>query len=58
MEAANYLFNLGVEKERIKTISYGEEMPLDKGHDEAAWTREPEEPISLFSLRRNNISGE
>jgi peptidoglycan-associated lipoprotein len=39
MEAANYLFNLGVEKERIKTISYGEEMPLDKGHDEAAWTK-------------------
>lgn len=38
-EAANYLFNLGIEKERIKTISYGKEMPLDKGHDEAAWQK-------------------
>ena len=39
MEAAHYLSNLGIEKERIKTISYGEEMPLDKGHDEAAWEK-------------------
>jgi len=39
MEAANYLSNLGIEKERIKTISYGKEMPLDKGHDEAAWAK-------------------
>jgi peptidoglycan-associated lipoprotein len=38
-EAANYLSNLGIEKERIKTISYGKEMPLDKGHDEAAWEK-------------------
>ena len=38
-EAANYLSDLGIEKERIKTISYGKEMPLDKGHDEAAWAK-------------------
>jgi peptidoglycan-associated lipoprotein len=38
-EAASYLSNLGIEKERIKTISYGKEMPLDKGHDEAAWEK-------------------
>jgi peptidoglycan-associated lipoprotein len=38
-EAANYLSNLGIEKERIKTISYGKEMPLDNGHDEAAWQK-------------------
>ena len=29
-EAAKYLVGLGIEKERIKTISYGKEMPLDK----------------------------
>jgi len=39
MEAAKYLVNLGIEKERIRTISYGKEMPLDKGHDEAAWAK-------------------
>jgi len=38
-EAGKYLSDLGVEKERIKTISYGKEMPLDNGHDEAAWAK-------------------
>ncbi len=38
-EAAKYLADLGIEKDRIKTISYGKEMPLDKGHDEAAWSK-------------------
>ena len=39
VEAAKYLADLGIEKERIKTISYGKEMPLDKGHDDAAWAK-------------------
>jgi peptidoglycan-associated lipoprotein len=38
-EAAKYLVDLGIQKDRIKTISYGKEMPLDKGHDEAAWEK-------------------
>ncbi|MBA4423639.1 MAG: peptidoglycan-associated lipoprotein [Syntrophus sp. (in: bacteria)] len=38
-QTAKYLVNLGIEKERIKTISYGKERPLDPGHDEAAWTK-------------------
>ncbi len=38
-EAAKYLIGLGVEKERIKTISYGEERPLDPGHTEEAWAK-------------------
>ena len=36
MEAKAYLTGLGVEAGRIKTISYGKEMPLDPGHDEEA----------------------
>jgi peptidoglycan-associated lipoprotein len=39
VEAAKYLVDLGVGKDRIKTISYGKEMPLDKGQDEAAWAK-------------------
>ena len=35
-EAANFLIDLGIAKERIKTISYGKERPLDPGHDETA----------------------
>ncbi len=38
-EAARFLIDLGVAKERIKTISYGEARPLDPGHDEAALAR-------------------
>ncbi|MHB9096490.1 MAG: peptidoglycan-associated lipoprotein Pal [Syntrophales bacterium] len=35
-EAAKYLIDLGIAKERITTISYGKERPLDPGHDETA----------------------
>ena len=34
-----YLISLGIEASRISTISYGEERPADKGHDEAAWAK-------------------
>ena len=34
-----YLTVLGVDPSRLSTISYGEEQPLDPGHDEAAWSR-------------------
>lgn len=37
--AAMFLVNMGIDDKRIKTISYGEELPLDPGHDEAAWAR-------------------
>jgi peptidoglycan-associated lipoprotein len=35
----NYLMTLGVSPERISTISYGEEKPLDPGHSEEAWAK-------------------
>ena len=34
-----YLTVLGVDSGRLSTISYGEEQPLDPGHDETAWSR-------------------
>jgi len=48
MEAAKYLSDLGIEKERIKTISYGKEMPLDPGHDEAAWEKNRRAHFVIF----------
>jgi len=36
-EAKKYLINLGTKASQIKTISYGEERPLDPGHNEEAW---------------------
>lgn len=37
--AYNYMVNAGVSGARMSTISYGEERPLDPGHNEAAWAR-------------------
>ena len=32
-----YLIGLGIDGSRIQTRSYGEERPLDPGHNESAW---------------------
>jgi peptidoglycan-associated lipoprotein len=32
-----YISSLGVEADRLYTISYGEELPIDPGHSEDAW---------------------
>ena len=37
--AKKFLENLGIAGSRIKTISYGEERPLDSGNNEAAWAK-------------------
>ncbi len=34
-----YLVSLGISENRISTISYGEEKPLDPGHNEEAWAK-------------------
>lgn len=37
--AKRYLTSLGISSDRISTISYGEEKPLDPGHNEEAWAK-------------------
>jgi peptidoglycan-associated lipoprotein len=37
--ASGFLRGLGISENRMQTISYGEERPLDPGHDEAAWAK-------------------
>jgi peptidoglycan-associated lipoprotein len=34
-----YLSSLGISADRISTISYGKERPLDPGHNEEAWAK-------------------
>jgi peptidoglycan-associated lipoprotein len=34
-----YLVSLGVPPDRLSTISYGKEVPLDPGHHEEAWAK-------------------
>ena len=37
--ARAYLVSLGIDGERLRTVSYGKEFPFDPGHDETAWSR-------------------
>ena len=37
--ARQYLMAVGVSPDRISTISYGEEMPVDAEHNEEAWAK-------------------
>ncbi|MFO7964237.1 MAG: peptidoglycan-associated lipoprotein Pal [Desulfobacterales bacterium] len=34
-----FLVDLGISPDRLSTISYGEEMPVDPGHNESAWQK-------------------
>ena len=34
-----FLTDLGIDRSRMTTISYGEERPFDQGHGETAWSR-------------------
>jgi peptidoglycan-associated lipoprotein len=44
-----YLVFLGIPSDRISTISYGEERPLDKSHDEEAWAKNRRAHIVVLS---------
>jgi peptidoglycan-associated lipoprotein len=44
-----YLVSLGVASDRISTISYGEERPLDPGHNEGAWAKNRRAHIVVLS---------
>jgi len=39
LSAKKYLVNLGIKDSRLETISYGEERPLQYGHDELSWAQ-------------------
>jgi len=44
-----YLVSLGITSDRISTISYGEERPLDPGHNEEAWAKNRRAHIIVLS---------
>ena len=37
--ARNFLVDLGIKGSRLTTISYGEERPVDSGHNEEVWAK-------------------
>jgi peptidoglycan-associated lipoprotein len=45
--AEKFLNSLGISADRITTISYGEEKPVDAGHNEAAWSQNRRDEFKL-----------
>lgn len=39
LSARRYLISLGVDSAGLHTVSYGEEKPVDPGHNESAWAK-------------------
>jgi peptidoglycan-associated lipoprotein len=37
--ARDFLVDLGISGSRLRTVSYGEEQPLDPRHNESAWAK-------------------
>lgn len=49
--AAAFLATLGVGRERIQTVSYGEQRPFEPGSDEASWAQNRRAHVVLASRR-------
>lgn len=49
--AASYLATLGVDRSRIRTVSYGEERPFEEGSSEEAWAQNRRAHITLAGRR-------
>ena len=47
--AQKYLISLGIPNDRISTISYGKERPLDPGHNEEAWAKNRRDHMVILS---------
>ncbi|MBK5100711.1 MAG: peptidoglycan-associated lipoprotein Pal [Desulfobacteraceae bacterium] len=49
--AMKFLVALGISKNSIKTISYGEERPADLAHNEQAWSKNRRAEFKLFKTK-------
>jgi peptidoglycan-associated lipoprotein len=49
LAAREYLVNLGVDAQRLKTITYGASRPVDPGHDESAWKKNRRDEFVLVT---------
>ena len=39
LAAKSYLLSLGIPDARVRTVSYGDEFPFDRGHSDDAWSK-------------------
>jgi len=45
--ARDFIVRIGVDAQRIRTVSYGKAQPVDGGHDEAAWAKNRRDEFQL-----------
>ncbi len=45
--AKDYLVNLGINTNRVSTVSYGEERPANPGHNEQAWAQNRRDDFAI-----------
>ncbi|MEN6475472.1 MAG: peptidoglycan-associated lipoprotein Pal [Syntrophaceae bacterium] len=50
--AKDFLVTSGVSEAQIETISYGEERPLDPGHNEEAWAKNRRDHFVITSIKK------
>jgi peptidoglycan-associated lipoprotein len=48
--AKDYLVGMGVNPDRLSTISYGEERPFNPAHNEAAWAQNRRDEFKIVSM--------
>jgi peptidoglycan-associated lipoprotein len=49
LAAREYLANLGVDPQRLKTITFGASKPTDPGHEESAWKKNRRDDFVLVT---------
>jgi peptidoglycan-associated lipoprotein len=54
--AKRYLVGKGVDGSRIETVSFGEERPVDPGHDETAWAKNRRDEFDLTAGADNLVA--
>ena len=47
--AKQYMVSHGIDASRIETVSYGEERPIDPGHDENAWAQNRRDEFEILA---------
>ncbi len=47
--AKQYVVSHGIDAGRIETVSYGEERPIDPGHNEEAWAKNRRDEFEIIS---------
>lgn len=49
LQVKKYLIELGVDSNKLSAVSFGEEMPLNRGHEEIAWAENRRVEFSVMT---------